>query len=648
MSLLQEAISISIDSINNLGVCHTCRNGGIFTQKNFQEAWSSRGFSYITTLNQIQESTDKEQCRWCMKVLLPAVKNLNKERIVKVTITFRSTSAHDVATPKGVLTLRLGINDIPHSVYYVYTDGDDPSAPHIIARSRILQLNALSTRKLAVDCIQKCIHTHQRCRAIICLHSNDPILPTRVIDCSDLERVKLHLNTTNERAPYVALSYVWGEPQPHCTTTQNLDIYLVGIDSNLLPQTISDAIASTRSLGLRYLWVDALCILQDSREDKNREISRMRYIFQNAYLTIIAACAHKVSDGFLQDRLEPVDDIRHLPFPMPCVDDTTSSQSVIGRMSLSPVWLQYDASSEPVNQRAWCLEERLLSPRSLVYASHTLQYHCQTSVVNVGGSVCGPLIGQRLPDLLFLPESELALPLSKNDERTLCWSWLEVLGDYTQREVTKAGDKLVAFAAIAEQFHRLWRTDYIAGLWRETLLRDVLWYKNYETRYPRPEKYRAPSWSWAAVDGHVLAFMMDERLDMESGEIETCEILSCGISLANEDFAFGKVTSGTLTMRGVKRKAIWNPDTLMPDLWLTDSDTGKLHVGNAYPDSTEDVQNVWVIPVRWNRQAKYAAGLILTCETNGRYRRVGYFHSPEDVTTLAWIEQEKAVNLVIV
>jgi hypothetical protein len=64
-----------------------------------------------------------------MKVLLPAVRNLNKERIVKVTITFKSTSAHDAATPKGAQTLRLGINNIPHSVYYVYTDGGKPEIP---------------------------------------------------------------------------------------------------------------------------------------------------------------------------------------------------------------------------------------------------------------------------------------------------------------------------------------------------------------------------------------------------------------------------------------------------------------------------------------------------------------------------------------
>ncbi|KAG1804418.1 heterokaryon incompatibility protein-domain-containing protein [Suillus subaureus] len=114
---------------------------------------------------------------------------------------------------------------------------------------------------------------------------------------------------------YAALSYVWGEPQPHSVCTTKLSTYLESIDILLLPKTIRDAIFCTYSLNLRYLWVDTLCILQDLNEDKQREIPQMCDIYRCAYVTIIAASSHKVSEGFLHNRKKPVETL--LPFWCP-------------------------------------------------------------------------------------------------------------------------------------------------------------------------------------------------------------------------------------------------------------------------------------------------------------------------------------------
>ncbi|KAF7340890.1 HET-domain-containing protein [Mycena sanguinolenta] len=556
---------------------------------------------------------------------------------IHVSVRFRVSSGSNGETPKGVQLLTLAINSIPHSSYYIYTKRSDPAASFITARDRVFQLDSPSTYAMAQECLMDCIHNHGRCSV-----PHDCILPTRVIDCLDPINPKLHVSN-GERGQYAALSYVWGENQPDCTTTENIDAYLRHIDPVLLPQTIRDAIKAIHTLGLRYLWVDALCILQDSKEDKSREIAQMRTIFRNAYFTIIAASAHKVSAGFLQNRSPCSPDDITLPFRCP--------DGKVGTMYLSPVWRQYDGSTEPVNQRAWCLEERLLSPRALVYASHTLQLQCQTSVVNVSNAVCGPMIGQRLPDLLFHPDSELSVPLSPSDRRTLRWAWIDAVGDYTQRVVTKPGDKLVAFAAIAELFQRTWKSEYLAGLWRDSLLQDLLWYKNLETRFARPLKYRAPSWSWAAVGGHVLASPMDDRLDPDSGETQSCDILSCEATPTTPLLPLGKASSGTLRLRAAMLKATWNPDSPMPDLYLPPNMhqetpqeastldaaalmTESVHIGCAYPDSTEEVQVVWAVPVLWNEKMQYAAGLIITRAGEERggnwYRRVGYFHSPEN------------------
>ncbi|KAI0672210.1 HET-domain-containing protein [Trametes maxima] len=633
-------------------VCDFCWETGLFAQDTFQRAWALRGnartgFSYMTTWQQLQTSSELG-CNWCAMLYSTRTASMQLET-VRVAVRFRVSSGSNGETPKGVQIMVLMINERPHSSYYIYTHPDDPAAPYILARNRVLQVNSATAQAMVLESVADCRRKHDHCPTL-----HDGPLPTRVVDCSDPNHPRLHLSN-GAQAPYVALSYVWGEAQPHRTTTGNVRTYSQGIDTALLPQTIKDAIECTYSFGMRYLWVDALCILQDSKDDKAREIAQMRAIYQNAHFTIIAASAHTVSEGFLQAR--PPSSQHDVVLPFPCPNGN------VGTMTLSPVWRQYDGLSEPVNQRAWCLEERLLSPRALVYASHTLQFQCRTATVNIGNAVCGPIAGQRPPDLLLRPDAELSAALSSTDQNALRWAWVEILGNYTQRSVTKPGDKLVAFAAIAELFHRVWRTDYLAGLWRESLTSGLLWYKNIETRFERPARYRAPSWSWAAVDGHVLASLLDDRLNPESGQTQSCAILECEVTPATPLLPFGKVASGTLRLRAMICKATWNPNSPTPELYLpgipfpvipegeeAPPDPEATHIGCAYPDSTEDVKEVWAVPVIWNSTVQYAGGLILTSAgEGGLYRRVGHFHSPEDQPGgLAWLDGLEEREIVIV
>ncbi|KAI0653356.1 heterokaryon incompatibility protein-domain-containing protein [Cubamyces menziesii] len=141
-------------------------------------------------------------------------------------------------------------------------------------------------------------------------------LPTRLIDCSDLECLRIIEASPDMRGTYIALSYVWGEDQPHRTTEMNLSSYKVKIDPAILPRTILDAIHVTRALGIYLLWIDSLCIVQDSEKDLHHELARMRDVYRHAYLTIDAASAAKVSEGFLQDwDLNPMPDAEGLQFP---------------------------------------------------------------------------------------------------------------------------------------------------------------------------------------------------------------------------------------------------------------------------------------------------------------------------------------------
>lgn len=243
----------------------------------------------------------------------------------------------------------------------------------------MLQVGSSRSTRLAQQCMERCIRTHAQCPK-----PQQVELPTRVIDCSDVKKPKLILGG-GRRGRYAALSYVWGGPQ-FCTTTENIhSLVHEGIDNHTLPQTILDAIRTTNSMGIPYLWVDALCILQDSDTDKYTEIGRMRMVYRNAHVTIIAASSAKAVDGFLQDRSAPP----HTRLPFHCPDGR------LGTFSLLPDAYIESEEAEPVDTRGWCLQERLLSPRALIYTSSTLQFECQMETVNVGGAVCPPSRIQR-------------------------------------------------------------------------------------------------------------------------------------------------------------------------------------------------------------------------------------------------------------
>ncbi|KAI0753830.1 HET-domain-containing protein [Fomes fomentarius] len=646
-------------------VCDSCSNIGLFDPASFQKAWdaqfsSTTGFSYATTWSQVQHAA-QSGCRWC--TLVSSTRNNSyfpiRGETLEVAIHFSLPSEEDATiapiTPQGVQRLHLELNGRAHSAYYyVSAAPDDPAAAVITSRTRILKLYSPSTRLMASNCISDCIREHEHCPS-----PYPGVLPTRVIDCGDPIRPKLHLSHS-EPAPYVALSYVWGESQSYITTTTNLETYLDGIDPGLLPQTIKDAIGITHAHGVRYLWIDSLCILQDSDEDKAREIAQMRAIYENAYFTIIAASARAVSHGFLQDRSP------HSPYPSPpdiVLPFPSCPNGGIGTMVLSdPNWVKYDGASEPIDQRAWCLQERFLSPRALVYASHTLQYQCRTSTVNMGNAVCDPSVRKQLPHFLFRTDSNssASYKLSPRDQKKLLSSWISMVEQYTRRALSNPDDKLIAFAAIPELFSRCpgWEGKrYLAGLWEGTLAQDLLWRKAREMLSPRPNGYRAPSWSWAAVDGLIVARQMDDRLDLDTTNTATCDILGCEVEPATPIVPFGKVASGTLHVRAVLVEATWNyPPSKMPKVYLRVSVAADRHqqrerpriIGYAYPDSVESVEEVLVVPVIWNLSARYAAGLVVTRVEGGRYRRVGCFHSPEESAGLDWMVDEEKQDVIFV
>lgn len=471
-----------------------------------------------------------------------------------------------------------------------------------------------------------------------------------MVDCSDVRKPKIVLTGGNQYGSYLTLSYVWGGPQS-LTTTTNIEEYVTqGLDISGFSQTIQDAVLVTHNIGQRYVWIDALCIIQDSVEDKNSQLGRMRDIYRNTYLTINAACAESNREGFLhRKRPQKVSDAR---IPYRCPDGSVGSVWIAKQMDtdVADASHSYWDELEPINYRGWCLQEKLLPSRSLVYASDTLKYFCQTETVNIGHALCEPSTGMRLPNVIYQPRASSDTPLLEEDQVAYRQAWLAMIFMYTLRDISVPSDKLAALGGVAEQFHLVYKDQYLAGLWRKTLLSDLLWRnESHGGLHPRPKAYRAPTWSWASVDGLIVADYSDTKL-ADDVHLRKVEILDCQVKLASEEAPFGEVTTGILKLRGLMKQVDLKPGGMV---FSRSQGREATDVGSVAFDSDEERSgNVYVLPLLWDATGPFTAGIVVILVMGGegqsRYRRVGRFNNNPSLTDNSWLEGLSEQEIILI
>ncbi|KAI0369478.1 HET-domain-containing protein [Pilatotrama ljubarskyi] len=636
----------------------------------------SGGYAYSTSRAEL-ESRGGAGCRWCRLLLSTRPDGEDPTSIAPFKVVVGDPGPGELrreCTPAHAQGLSVYINGRHAFSGYVYTTSDDPAALYIIARSPVLDVGSPRALALAKACVEQCVHGHERCSAFAV--SKDVPLPTRLIDCSDASRPCL-ASTSGTFGAYLALSYVWGEAQPHRTTMSNISAYRNGIDASRLPQTIRDALRVTHALGFRYLWVDSLCIIQDSDEDKRRELGGMRRIYRDAYLTIIASCAQRVGEGFLQDRppvQNPADDVFSRDFTLPFVcprlaESDPSSPRLAGTVHISPVstsadpfgygLLPHNPALEPISSRGWCMQEYFMSSRALLFTSRALLFRCQTTTLSIGGAFYDTFYDRRLPDVLFLRE---ASPATRGSEEwaTVRWAWQVTMQDYTRRAITVPSDKLVACAGIAEEYSRVFRSEYLAGLWRDTLLEDLLWRKRATLLRVDPHNYRAPSWSWASVEGELLPGTP------EVGQA-LAEVVECEVTLEDSSLPFGQVTGATLVLRAALVSCVLEREdgtyrmTLRPsdDERRADAPTTML-VGAGTIDCEQDegFRIAWAIPL-WGREGLMEGVVVLPVRPCGSqneqyskevFRRIGYVRvamprEPKGLSAVRWVSEQRQLEI---
>ena len=223
--------------------------------------------------------------------------------------------------------------------------------------------------------LQRCDEEHRCYRHHRALKEK---FPTRVLDLSNSDALRLvssqevfSQEVSSQR--YIALSHCWGKLTPgeipqHCTTLQNIGLRKEGSGFCVgrLPRTFRDAIEVSQSLGVRYLWIDSLCIIQGSKEDWATESKRMEDVYAGAYCTIAATSAASSEAGFLEHNISN---------QYMYVSDNESPSSQAYSRTRTANFVQ-EVDNAPLNLRAWVLQERCLSRRIVHFSSQRMYFEC--------------------------------------------------------------------------------------------------------------------------------------------------------------------------------------------------------------------------------------------------------------------------------
>jgi hypothetical protein len=342
--------------------------------------------------------------------------------------------------------------------------------------------------------IEQCVDTHSLCGG-----REPKAMPTRVVEILDRHHVRL-MHTNGEFALYAALSHCWGKDVALQTTSENIATHLKGIAWDTLPKTFQDAVDFCYKLGLKYVWIDSLCIVQDQQADWNRESAKMRDVYRNAHVTLPATASPDGYGGCYR-RKPPSKKTRCHS----CGDSLFDSQV---------------DEDTPLLGRAWALQERLLSARVVHFMADEIAWECRRSEtcecrVDAARSA-GRMDARGSPHPASLRHLVHSAPFKQTFAATSTFSdadaslksWFHIVECYSSLSLSYPIDKLPALSGIARWMDNIKFGDYHAGLWGGHMDQCVCWY----TRQPKGPRLAnsSPSWSWSSIGSRVAHVRIDK------------------------------------------------------------------------------------------------------------------------------------------
>lgn len=491
----------------------------------------------------------------------------------------------------------------------------------------------------ALNQFKTCAEEHEECNKA----RDANWLPTRLIDVgeglADTGTVRLVLTKDLERSTgYCTLSHCWGTKEFLKLKQENLDSFISEIPIESLPKTFRDSLFVARKLGLRYIWIDSICIIQDDPNDWLNEASQMHEVYANSLCNICATGSQDSSGGLFVDR-DPTA-FRSCDVRIPWLGDG-------GRFRLYDlVMWRTEVIEAPLNRRAWVVQEHLLSPRQLHFGSLQILWEC----LHASAAEQFPHgLPKAIPNLSHASRQQLHnIRYNANDdgdaaaasrERTVMHSsWSTIVERYMQCSLSHACDKVIAFSGIARRFEAIMKDECVAGLWRENMENGLLWHVEYcrqagdSAPSTRPSPYRAPSFSWMSVDGAVNLISYQPPNEDEEKLIK---LLSVDISESRGVIAPGSFIQLECSLRPLKLRRHVSPSGVM---WLPRFRQGKPELGYGLSMANAVLMDVdrdygddiyYCVPAKGKFAEVFLAGIVLqeTGKRVGEFERIGFFQA---------------------
>lgn len=449
---------------------------------------------------------------------------------------------------------------------------------------------------------------HSRCERPE-VASESTWVPKRLIYIDD-ENSRLRLvrgTDVPSNTSYTTLSHCWGQVKDKLVLTRsNIEEWHEQLPPLGKWKTFVDAIEISRQLQIPYIWIDSLCIVQDSKDDWQHQCPQMCNVYKRSYCNIAATSAIDDTEGCFFERDVDMDLPLRLCFAtegyqlkpagtivIPAIGNDKDSLRGLYDLCKEQTWIQ-DMRYSPLNCRGWVLQEvgspdyhmcshahwlmklqRQLSPRVLNFTKAQMYWECdemqasesypygfpEEAWANVKGKALNPfsLLNVNLEDEDAPIDTGIS-PLVKRAFRV----WGNAVSDYTvgnpqhrleddspgfAKNLTNPADKLVAISAIAHELQPFMNCRYLAGHWEIDLIRQLAWTGSNDSQ--RASTYRAPSWSWASVDAPIqdFKFLYDPPEGTREAFHPLAEVLNVEVEPLTDD-PMGQVVSGSLALWG--------------------------------------------------------------------------------------------------
>ena len=388
----------------------------------------------------------------------------------------------------------------------------------------------LSGSEKSIACIQRWLHecdsNHPTCRLGLVgdLIEAEPQMPTRVIDVVSFDGKKSPrlLETNGLRARYIAVSHSWGTVVKPYTTMKNIESLKERIDLENLPKTFYDSIYIARKLEVQYVWIDSICIIQDNHEDWEREAKIMGLVYEKAYLAISASESSGDHAGFLTPNPDVQMEVK-LPYQSrsPAFDYLYLRNRYTGVIA---------PQRSTISHRGWVLQERTLSRRILHFDGTQAHWECSRYRVSEDGDKEDTIsnvntsyyLGQHIRPIA---KQKFSSDISDHTERhealgILYHFYACKIHEFSDCKLTLASDKLPAILGLGNEISRGTGIRCLEGhlMFEEPLfVYSLLWHTEiFGIRGSAiPKQVRAPSWSWAAMEGTRVFHILGQDIKFE-------------------------------------------------------------------------------------------------------------------------------------